>query len=91
MAAGAIPHFEVTVQGSFVVVRKSPRIASASPDPYERATSKCRIPSSTAAESRPMDSLLVFEPMIPLQPKPRAVVVVPGLPSPAEGIVTPVP
>jgi hypothetical protein len=38
-----------------------------------------------------MDSLLVFEPMIPLQPKPRAVVVVPGLPSPAEGIVTPVP
>ena len=79
------------MQGSFVVARKSPRIASASPDPYERATSKCRIPSSTAAASRPRDSRLVFNPAIALQPKPRAVVVVPGLPSPAEGIVTPVP
>ncbi len=38
-----------------------------------------------------MDSLLVFEPTIPLQPKPRAVVVVPGLPSPAGGIITPAP
>jgi hypothetical protein len=38
-----------------------------------------------------MDSVFVFEPMIPLHPKPRAVVVVPGRPSPAEGIVTPAP